>query len=178
VISPWYHYAFLPGYLNFNTVVVGNWVSPWGWNSGITYVWDTGPNWGWGGNNWNNRRDPEVDDAIADIRNMFERYDRRALDRLVPRDGQVAILRDGRYDYSLNAPDFYDLLNDLASNAETRRYRIDEVRTARDSMRLIATHEFTDPWGNRQRVFHHFFLQFERGGMVIREFSSSDRRNW
>jgi hypothetical protein len=179
VVSPWYWYPFLPGYLNCNRVVVSNWVSPWAWNTGVVYVWNDGGNWGWNNtqNRWN-RYDRDVEEAIEDVRDTFERFDRQALDRLVPRDGQVAIMRDGRYDYSIGSGDFYDLVNDLAGNAETRRYRIDEIRTGRNSMRVSATHEYLDPWGNRQRVFHLYYLERERGGYVIREFGTSDRRYW
>ena len=178
VVSPWYLYPFLPGYLNFNTVVITNYQSPWLWNRGVTYVYDDR---GWDNRwDWNNtsRRNVDLDNSLEDLRDGFERYDRRALGGLVPRNGQVAIMRDGRYDYSMNADDFYDLFNDLASNAETNSYRVEQVRTYRDSARVVMVHDYNDPWGRRQRVYHSMLLQREGRGMVIREFETNDRRAW
>ncbi|MEI7577002.1 MAG: hypothetical protein WCK51_08920 [Armatimonadota bacterium] len=179
VVSPWYLYPFLPGYLNCNTVVVTTYRSPWLWNTGVAYVYDDrgwDNRWDW---NNNSRRNIDVDNSLEDLRDGFERYDRRSLGRLVPRNGQVAIMRDGRYDYSMNSDDFYDLINDLASNAETNSYRVDQVRTYRDSARVVMIHDYNDPWGRRQQVYHSMLLQREgRGQMVIREFETNDRRAW
>ncbi|MCE2767776.1 MAG: hypothetical protein LW628_12800 [Fimbriimonadaceae bacterium] len=180
VISPFYWYPFVPGYINCQTVWVGNWASPWAWNLGNTYVFDSTWNSPWGGN-WNQgfqNRDRDLDYSIEDLRVTFERQDLRAMDRLVPQDGRIAILRDGRYDYSINSQDFYDMLNDLSGSAQTRRYRIVEVRTFRNSARIQATHEYVDPWGNRQTVWHSLYLELERNGYVIREFGTSNRRIW
>lgn len=178
VISPWYLYPFLPGYLNCNTVVVSSYRSPWIWNTGAVYVYDDrgwDNRWGWN----DSRRNVDLDNSLEDLRDGFERYDRRSLGRLVPRNGQVAIMRDGRYDYSMNADDFYDLINDLSSNAETNSYRVEQVRTYRDSARVVMLHDYNDPWGRRQRVYHSMLLQREsRGQMVIREFETNDRRAW
>lgn len=177
VVSPWYLYPFLPGYLNFNTVVITNYQSPWLWNRGVTYVYDDR---GWDNRwDWNNtsRRNVDLDNSLEDLRDGFERYDRRALGGLVPRNGQVAIMRDGRYDYSMDANDFFDLINDLSSNAETNSYRVDQIRTYRDSARVVMIHDYTDPWGRRQQVYHSMLLQREgRGQMIIREFETNDRR--
>lgn len=178
VVSPWYLYPFLPGYLNCNTVVVTTYRSPWLWNTGVVYAFDDR---GWD-NRWdwssNNRRNIDVDNALEDLRDGFERYDRRALGGLVPRNGQIAIMRNNRYDYSMNADDFYDLINDLSSNAETNSYRVEQVRTYRDSARVVMVHDYNDPWGRRQRVYHSMLLQREGRGMVIREFETNDRRAW
>ena len=79
VVSPWYLYPFLPGYLNFNTVVITNYQSPWLWNRGVTYVYDDR---GWDNRwDWNNtsRRNVDLDNSLEDLRDGFERYDRRAL---------------------------------------------------------------------------------------------------
>lgn len=187
VISPFYWYPFVPGYLNFGNVFVGNWVSPWAWNLGVVYNWNDGWNnnfnGGWNNNwdntnRWNNRRDAELDYALEDIEMAFQRGDQRSLDRLVPQNGRIAIMRDNRYDYSINSQDFYDMLNDLTGSSQTRRYRIAEVRTQRNSARILASHDFTDPWGNRQTVWHTYYLEFERDGYVVREFGSSNRRIW
>lgn len=175
VISPWYSYTFLPGYLNCTSVYVTNYRGYWGWNTGFVYSYNSYDN-GWDYNN--NSTNRELNYSIDDLQDGFENRDFRALDRLVPERGQIAIYRDGRYDYSINADDFADLLNDLSSNANTNRYRILETRTNRNSARISALHEYTDQWGNRQRVYHSIYLENERGNMVIREFGTSNSRVW
>jgi hypothetical protein len=148
---------------------VSNYRGYWGWNTGVVYVYD----------NYNNyNRNRELDYTIDDLKDGFEKQDFRALERLVPDRGRIAIYRDGRYDYSIDSRDFDDLLNDLSSNANTNRYRILESRVNRDSARISAVHEYTDQWGNRQRVYHSIYLEMERGNYVIREFGTSNYRVW
>ena len=173
VISPWYSYSFLPGYLSCDHVYVHNYRGYWGWNSGVVYVYD---NRDYGYDRYS--RNQEVDYSVDDLREGFERRDFRALDRLVPNYGQIAVYRDGRYDYSIDSRDFSDLLNDLSSNANTNRYRILETRLGRNSARISAEHEYIDQWGNRQRVYHSIYLENEDGRMVIREFGPSNHRVW
>ena len=170
VYSPWYSYTFLPGYITCSHVYVSNYRGYWGWNAGFVYVYDS--------RDYGYNRNREVDYAIEDLQDGFEKRDFRALERLVPDSGQIAIFRDGRYDYSIEARDFDDLIHDLSSNANTNRYRILETRTNRDSVRISAEHEYTDQWGNRQRVYHSIYLEMDRGHMVIREFGTSDYRQW
>ena len=175
VISPWYSYSFLPGYLNCEHVYVHNYRGYWDWNVGVVYSNDYNRY-----DNYDSRysRNRELDYSIEDLRDGFERRDFRALDRVVPEYGQIAIYRDGRYDYSIDTKDFADLLNDLSSNADTNRYRVLETRLNRGTARISALHEYTDQWGNRQRVYHSIYLENENGKMVIREFGTSNSRNW
>ena len=174
VISPWYSYSFLPGYLNCDHVYVTNYRGYWGWNTGVVYINDS-YNYGYGDRYGSNR---ELNYSIEDLQNGFERRDFRSLERLVPNYGQIAIYRDGRYDYSIDSRDFSDLLNDLSTNADTDRYRILETRTNRGTARISAVHEYIDQWGNRQRVYHSIYLESEDGRMVIREFGTSNSRVW
>ena len=173
VISPWYSYTFLPGYLNCEHIYVTNYRGYWGWNTGFTYT-SVNDNYGYNRSSQNR----ELDYTIEDLQDGFENRDFRALDRLVPDRGQIAIYRDGRYDYSIDTRDFSDLLNDLSSNANTNRYRILETRINRNSARISGLHEYTDQWGNRQRVYHSIYLENEHGDYVIREFGTSNSRVW
>jgi hypothetical protein len=180
VISPWYSYSFLPGYLSCDHVYVTNYRGYWGWNSGVVYLSD---NYNYNnsydqGYDRGNDRNRDLDYSISDLRDGFERRDFRALSRLIPNYGQIAIYRDGRYDYSIDSRDFSDLLNDLSTNADTDRYRILETRTNRGTARISAEHDYLDQWGNRQRVFHTIYLEKEDGRMVIREFGTSNSRVW
>lgn len=184
VFSPWYGYTFLPPYLNNNAIiVVSNWNPGWNWGMGTAFVWNTFDPWR---NNWNNRDDRwddrregrQQDEAIAFLVDAFEQGDRRSVARVVPRGGRVAILRDGRYEYSVQADDFYDLLLDNVLNAKTRSYEVVDAQYRGRSVRIVMRHRFVDPWGAEQTVFHSALLEPERGAYVIREFGTSLRGVW
>ena len=201
VSSPFYGYSFVPGYLSTNRVVfVSNYQSPWLWSSGFAFNWNnvgvSSYSSGWG-NYGNSGYDQGYDDgyrraqsddsresqtaarnAIADLRDAFEDGDPRLLSRLVARRGQVAILRDGRYDYSVSVDDFDDLIRDLVTNSRTRSYQVEDTRAYRNQVRVVARHDYVDPWGERQTMYHHILLEPERGSYVIREFGTSPTRYW
>jgi hypothetical protein len=172
--SPWYYYPSLPAYVAPTRVIIldqfpsQNWI-------GSPYQWNRGNNWD---RSWSRN---DVDFALEDLQDAFERTDRRAATRLIPRNGRVNIYTDGRYSYSLNADDFYDLFMDGLYNADTRRYEIVDVRMGNrgDTARVTARHESLDPWGNTQVVFHDYFLERDRRDFVIREFGTSiSRGRW
>ena len=177
-VSPWYYYASLPAYLNPTRVVVINNFPTANWY-GQPYRYQRYDNrWdnGWGRNDRN-----DLDDALEDLTEAFERADRRTAGRLIPRGGHVNIYNDGRYGYSLSADDFYDLFMDGLHNNDTRRYEIVNVELSQrgDSARVAARHEIVDPWGNRQTIWHQIYLERERRDFVIREFgTSTDRGRW
>jgi len=98
------------------------------------------------------------------------------LNRLIPDSGKVGIYIDERYQYSMDADDYYDLMVDNTLNARTQNYTILSVRTYRDNVRVVAMHEYTDPWGDRERVYHVYRLEPSRYGYQIVEFGTSDRR--
>jgi len=171
VVSPWYYYASLPPYLNSNRIIIVNNFPTTNWY-GQPYEYNR-PDFS---NRWDNNRN-EVDYAVADIEDAFQRGDRRAVNRLVPRRGNVNIYTDGRYSYSLNADDFYDLYLDGIENARTRRYEILDVQTSRNGgIRVYARHEYTDPWDRRETVWHQYYMERDRNSYVIREFGTSYQR--
>lgn len=178
VFSPFYSYAFVPGYIGLNRVtIIGGYQSPWSWQNGVVYNWDQGYA---NGTYYNNDRqtDRAARDAVDDLRDGFIRGEPRYLSRLVGRDGQVAILRDGRYDYSVSVDEFDDLLRDLATNSRTQSYRVIDSRVFNDSIRLVAQHDYIDPWGQGQTMYHHILLQPDNRGYTIREFGTSPSRFW
>ncbi|HVL37892.1 MAG TPA: hypothetical protein VM328_00750 [Fimbriimonadaceae bacterium] len=176
VVSPWYYYPHLPGY-----IVIGR-IQPiqfaiWSWQ-GTPYQWRRTTTHYYGGydNLYWNRND--LDYALDDLVQAFERQDVRTLGRLVPRQGRVNIALEGNYGYSLHVDDFYDMLADVALSSRTNRYWIEDVRTWRDSANVLARHEYVDPWGRRTSLYHMFRLEAERGGYVIRDFGTSTYRRW
>lgn len=178
VVSPFYGYAFVPGYIGYNNVtIISSYQSPWYWQNGVVYNWDQGYRSGTYYNN-DRRSDRAARDAVDDLRDGFVRGEPRYLSRLIGRDGQVAILRDGRYDYSVSVAEFDDLIRDLSTNSRTQSYVIEDSRVFNDSIRLVARHNYIDPWGQAQTMFHHILLQPDRGSYVIREFGTSPSRYW
>jgi hypothetical protein len=169
-VSPWYYYPHLPGYVYSSRCTVINY-------SPVVFVGAT--------YNWNpprssdyrsDRNYNDLDYAIEDLTDAFERGDRRSLERLVPSRGNVNIFVDGRYSYSLGPDDFQDMLSDNIRTTRTERYEIVETRYNRDEAKIIAKHVFSDSWGGQAVVWHTIRLSYERGGAVIREFGTSNYR--
>lgn len=178
-ISPWYYYSNLPGFILGNRITyIDNYQVNWGF--GDPYRWVRYDNWnnnGW--NDWGRDRDrdrrSELDYALDDLSRAWEDQDRRALDNLIPRRGRVGIYMDNRYCYSLDSSDFYDLMVDNINGTRTYRYDITSVRSSRNDAQVSARHDFTDAWGRRTTVYHHYRMQRDRGDYVITDFLVSSR---
>lgn len=168
VVSPWYYYPSLPGYLNYNSITI------------IQIGADRfqGNYYGFKRSNyWNNsyERRSDLDYAVDDLIWSFENGDRRSLSRLIPSRGNVDIYLENQYDYSLNADEFYRLMLDVIFNTETRRYEIVSVKTSRDQAEVVARHDSIDPWGRNLSVYHWYRLEQDRRGYVITKFGTSSR---
>ena len=176
-VSPWYYYPHLPGYIRVGRVIL---VQPvvsiyftsdrfyyYPWRDATPYVWSR-PIWV-----SDRYHSGELDWALDDLVSIFERRDRRALDRLVPRYGRVGIWIDEDYAYSLGPDDFYDMLLDNAFGTRTRRYDILDVRRWRDQVRVLARHDYEDPWGRSDTVYHTYRLERQDGRYVIVDFGTS-----
>lgn len=170
VPSPWYTYACLPPYVDTARIIVGT--------PPIVYT-DNGTEYDWHlPTDGDRSRDyTDLDYALDDIVRSFEDQDHRSMDRLVPRDGNVAVFMDGEYRYSLKADDFYDLFQDGTANVHTDRYEIVDVRTfGSDRVRVQARQQYTDPWGHDTVVYHTYYLERDGRDFVIRQFGvNSDR---
>jgi len=168
--SPWYYYSFLPAYINTTRVIVVN--NYYGYNDWQGDVYNYGGGYSDDGYRGNDRRDRDLDFALDDITKAFDDNDNRTASSLIPRSGSVAIFMDGKYNYSLNPDDFNDLFMDAVENAKTDKYVIESVRTNRGVARVVARHEYTDPSGDPQTVWHTYTLEEEHGQYVIREFGT------
>ncbi|MCX7800150.1 MAG: hypothetical protein N2109_07395 [Fimbriimonadales bacterium] len=174
-VSPWYYYPHLPGYIRVGRVVIlqpviaiypgYDWYYP--WRNAVVHGWSR-PSWV-----SDRYRYSEIDWAVDDLVAVFERRDRRALDRLLPRGGKIGVWIDERFAYALSPDDFYDLMLDNAFGTRTRRYDILEVRRWRDQIRVLARHDYEDPWGRLDCVYHTYRLEPEGRGYVIVDFGSS-----
>jgi hypothetical protein len=177
-VSPWYYYPMLPPYVAWDRCHFYG-LNPWYLWTGYDYQWSR-PNYYGNYDTWGSRRgSSEIDYAVDDIVNAFERADRRAAGRLVSQRSEVAIYVDGNYSYTLNADDFYDMFLDATQNTKTKRYEILKVETGRadgsDCIRVTARHEYEDPWGDRTSVNHFYELRYEGTNLVISKFGVSGR---
>jgi hypothetical protein len=185
VCSPWYYYSSLPPYLSYDRVIIVNGGYPsYGWR-GNPYRWNR-PVYSVSFT-WSNRYQSQtqnqysdLDYALDDLARSFEQQDYDAMDLLCPKDGKVNMYFDGKYGYSLESNDFYDLFADGIENVRTVRYDISNIRyNGNNSAKVTAVHEFTDPFGKRGVTYHDYFLVREGSHWVIREFGTSNApTNW
>lgn len=166
VVSPWYYYRHLPAYLIISRIIYIDY-QPW-YFRGDPYRWQR---IGYG-----NASYTQLDYAVEDIVQAFEQGDRRSLARVIPRAGRINIAVDGQYAYSVGSDDFYDMMLDLTQSTRTTQYRILDVRRYRNEAQVSAEHVYTDPYGQRETMFHTYRLEQDRGGYVIRDFGSSAYR--
>jgi hypothetical protein len=178
MISPWYYYSYLPPYISYTRVLVST--AYVGQFNGFRYDYipptrnrsDYDARGGGYDGNYLTRR--TLDYAVDDIVAAFMDQNRRAIDRLTPRNGQVTLAVDGSVSYGVRSDDFYDMLMDVATNSHTVGYEIISVKNNLDEAEVIARHDYLDSWGERQSVYHKYLLYGERGyGVVIRYFETS-----
>lgn len=169
VCSPWYYYPQLPPYFNSRRCYFPT-VYTWQPFYGVRYQYQQPSRTNW------NRDYNELDYVVEDITYAFMDGDRRSIDRLIPRRGNIAIIMDNRYAYSLLPEDFYDTIMDAVQNSRTREYKILDVQYRRDAASVFARHDFEDPWGRVTSVYHYFKLEPEGRNWVIREFGTSNSR--
>ncbi len=167
-VSPWYYYPHLPGYVNYRCVsVVSISLAPF---YGTVYNWYRPTRWD--DDAWRNYSD--LDYALEDITRAFERFDRRALRRLIPYRDRVAIFVDGRYNYSMTGEDFEEFMIDAIEGTQTDRYDITRVERKGREAEVTARHDYIDSYGRRATVYHWYRLEWENGKYVIRRFGTSD----
>ncbi len=174
VLSPWYAYPHMPGYLLSVRVDTGNWSFM--LNVPDRYVWrrpSRSRGWGWG-NSYDSGA--TLDYAIDDIVRAFESGRMSYLDNLLPRHQRVYVeMRDG-WRYSMDSDDFYDQIRDLVEGTETASYRIQNVRVGRTDVMIEAQHDYIDSWGDRRRAYHRIGLREYRGDYAIVYFACDDNR--
>ncbi len=166
VFSPWYAYPHLPGYVSGIRISIN--LPHWS----FTYD-DRECDWRYQDRYDRYDSNYELDVAVRDLVRTFERRDMRALDSMLPRRSRIAIRNENGRAYSINSDDFYDLMNDAVNGTRTRRYAIESVREGRGGAQIVARHEFDDPWGRRDAVYHQYILEEDyRGGYSIVEFGT------
>lgn len=163
VVSPWYDYPHLPGYLRADRI---EWARPL-----IEFRFDLG-NYNWRYQNqydrWSDSYD--LDQTLADLVRAFERKDSRALNNLVPRRSTIDVLVQDGYWYRMNSDDFYDLMLDAIESTRTRNYKIVDVRRGDGCIRVWAEHAYLDPWNRTRYTYHIAIFQEQRRGYELVQF--------
>jgi len=197
LISPWYYYPTLPGYINpyrctiisaglLPPIFVGLEYSCWHNNAAYQQGYDQGYQDAQAAAQLNAQQQQDsqlpdnriLDGAIDDIVSVFLHDDQRSLDRLIGDNGNVNIYVDGRYSYSLTTNDFYDLIHDNAHTTQTVDYKILDVRVEGDEAKVMALHTFKDPWGDTEKVYHTYVLKLGRRSAQIIEYGTSATKPW
>jgi len=158
VLSPWYAYPTLPAYLPLNEVVVQN---------GVYVNWDAGSYYNYQANN-----NTELNNALNNITSLFDNQDLGAIPQLVG-SSQVNIFNDGQYEYTLQGPEFQQMLQDNVLNTQTIGFQVTNVRTAGNYWVVDCAHTFNDANGNTQTVYQEYRLTNRFGAMYITDFSTS-----
>ena len=165
--SPVYYYPHLPGYIADVRVDLG--FVRISWTQGSFYNWRYRAD-DWGYSSVYRTRDIYLDRAVDDIYDGFRRGDMRYIDDLIPYRGWINIEVDGSVEYRIGGEDFYDLMRDLIEGTDTVDYEIRRVRTYRGGATIEAVHEYRDPWGRIERVYHHYGLRDTGRQMEITHF--------
>ncbi len=158
VVSPWYYYPTMPGYLAETSVVVNPNVVC-NWNVGTDYSYAAGDN-------------SMLNLAVEDITAMFQNQSLTALDAMIPPSGTVNVFNNDQYMYSLNDADFRSMMQDNLQNTQTMNFAITGVSVYGGTATVNATHTFSDPDGGTATVYQQYKLQLQNGHYVIVDFST------
>ena len=190
VVSPWYYYPMLPGYVSCRHIFyeVGprcrwnDWgasfvytpsiiYTPGGYaNDGYGY---TGGGYGYSNDSANNSSNPDLNHAIDEIVNSFQTGDAHALDDVMPKGLSVGIYIDGQYAYNVSSDDYYKMMQDNVGGVKTVSFHITDVRVDGNEAQVSAVHEYETPWGSTATVYQHYKLQRDREGYFITDFMTS-----
>jgi hypothetical protein len=113
--------------------------------------------------------DLDVKKALADLVQVWEKYDDRAIDRLVPRSGFVQV-HVADQSYKLSANDFFDLFHDGVDNTKTLSFGLISHSENGNEVEVEARHDFHDPWNQMRQVLQKYILVKEPAGYMIRRF--------
>jgi len=157
--SPWYYYPGLPPYVPASAVVVVPGYSA-NWTYGNPYSYQGGQN-------------EMLNSAIGEISSAFSSQNAGAVAALVPSGGQVAVFADGQYEYSLNGPDFQNMLSDDVSAVDTTSFQITSVRAGGNWAVVHAAHTFQNTDGSTETVNQTYRLRLEGGQYVMTDFMTN-----
>jgi len=123
----------------------------------------------------NPRRDP-LNEAFADIRTAFlaGRFD--LIESHIDIADQIAIMTDGKYDYSVPAKDYLDMTYDALEHLQTTGFIWENVKWRTDgTVTGFGVHRFLNSSGRMRAVYISYTLKHEKTDYVIMEVGSSTK---
>lgn len=163
--SLYYHYGLFP-YIQITRIIVSSYPR-------VVYVGD--PIYVYG-SRYEFDRYPGLDQALADIRSAWMSGRLDLLDRHVSDSRDIAILLDGRYDYSVSPDDYVEMTEDALGEMDTVSFVWDKVRTRGDGdVTAFATHTYRTR-GSTHRVHVSYTLDRAGSYYFITEVGSSQDR--
>ncbi len=163
VLSPWYLYPSLPGYLPYSSVIIAN--DDVDWNAGGYYAYDPD-------DDPNSYGNPDLNYSLDELTKIFNNSDEYALSEMIGSEA-VGIYNDGNYMYSVNGTEFHQMMMDNIHAVENANFSIMSVKLRNDQAIVRARHEFSSPDGGNEVVYQEYRLQQIDGKFVIVDFNTS-----
>lgn len=164
VLSPWYLYPSLPGYLPYSSVIISD--DNVDWNDGGAYAYDPD-------DDPNSYGNPDLNYSLDELTKIFNNSDEYALSELIDNSQAIGIYNDGTYMYSINGSEFHQMMMDNIHAVENANFSIMSVKMRNDQAIVRARHEFSSPEGGDEVVYQEYRLQMIGGRFVIVDFNTS-----
>lgn len=120
--------------------------------------------------------DTQLGYALSDIRNAWLNGRADLLDNHVYSGQMIAVLLDGRYDYSLDGTDYTDMTADAISQIRTVSFTWQQTRERTNGdFTAFGKHVYRDDYGATKTVYVSYTLHRTGREYVIVEVGSSDR---
>jgi len=120
-----------------------------------------------------------LNETISDIRYAWLNGRLDLIKDHVDIGGSIDVLRDGRYDYTVNSDDYLDMTADAMGETDTISFTWERVRRSyNDDFTAYGRHEFRDIDGDRRVVYVSYTLERIGGDYVITEVGTSKSRRY
>ena len=162
--SVYFHYGFLP-YVQVARVHIGPYVTLSYYSTPVViregYYLDR-------------RTTSELDYALSDIRDAWLNGRSDLIADHVRNGRQIAVLLDGRYDYSIEPDDYVQMTTDAIDQMQTVSFTWESVRQRTDgAFTAFAKHTYRDSDGTVKTIYVSYTLRSIGGSYIIEEVGSS-----
>ena len=121
--------------------------------------------------------DPALTSAVDDIAAAWTSRNIDLLQRHLPESARIAVVLNGKYQYSLNPGDYADLTRDTFRTTHTVRFSLDTVtRKGAAIYSVSGRHVYTNARGEEHTVYVSYVLEKKVGVYVITQVSSAPEK--
>jgi len=118
----------------------------------------------------------ELDYALSDIRKSWTDNRADLIDNHVNDDQSIAVLLDGKYDYSVEARDYVQMTSDAIDQTKTISFTWESVKQRTDGeYTAFGKHVYHDSYDKEQTVYVSYTLRKIGSHYIIVEVGSSKR---